>query len=194
MGLGVVVIPLYFESLGVPEHSFFNQLLSSDPSSAPCPIIDQDDTSAILYSFGTSGLSKVVMLSYRNLISVVELFVVQPILMAMTRVKDLGGCDLESLKQVSCGEAPLSRKTIHEFLQDFPHVEFFQGYGMTESTAVGTRGFNTEYFQKYTSVGLLAPNTEAKVVHWDTGSCLSPGKSGELWLCGSGIIKDFQDT
>ncbi|KAI3978333.1 hypothetical protein MKX01_013131 [Papaver californicum] len=260
LGLGVVVIPLDFESLGAPEHSFFNQLLSSDPSSAPCPIIDQDDTAAILYSSGTSGLSKGVMLSHRNLISVVELFVrfealqyerrlcssknvylaaipmfhvyglslfvmglftlgcsivvmrkfevnemvraidsyrvthlpvVPPILMAMTRVKALGGCDLGSLKQVSCGAAPLSRKTIQEFLQAFPHVEFFQGYGMTESTAVGPRGFNTEYFRKYTSVGLLAPNTEAKVVHWDTGSCLSPGKSGELWLRGPGVMKGY---
>ncbi|KAI3954558.1 hypothetical protein MKX01_005393, partial [Papaver californicum] len=212
MSLGVVVIPLDFESLGVPEHSFFNQLLSSDPSSAPCPIIDQDDTSAILYSFGTSGLSKGVMLSHRNLISVVELFVRFEALQYESRLcssknvyldaismfhvygislfvmglftlgcsadidgnnqsKALGGCDLGSLKQVSCGAAPLSRKTIQEFLQDSPH-----------STAVGTRGFNTEYFQKYTSVGVLAPNTEAKVVHWDTGSCLSPCRSGELWL------------
>ncbi|RZC48173.1 hypothetical protein C5167_041120 [Papaver somniferum] len=264
MGLGVVVVPLDFESLRVPEYSFFNQLLSSDSSLAPCPCIDQDDTAAILYSSGTSGMSKGVMLSHKNLISVVELFVrfealqyesrlcswknvylaaipmfhvyglslfvmglfslgcsivvmrkfdvkemaraidcyrvthlpvVPPILMAMTRIKSLGSCDLESLKQVSCGAAPLSRKTIQDFLQSFPHVDFFQGYGMTESTAVGTRGFNTEYIQKYTSVGLLAPNMQAKVVHWDTGSCLSPGKSGELWLRGPGVMKGYlKDT
>ncbi|KAI3900031.1 hypothetical protein MKW98_000931 [Papaver atlanticum] len=260
MGLGVVVVPLDFESLRVPEYSFFNQLLLSDPSSAPFPSIHQDDTAAILYSSGTSGMSKGVMLSHKNLISVVELFVrfealqyesrlcssknvylaaipmfhvyglslfvmglfslgcsivvmrkfdvnemvraidcyrvthlpvVPPILMAMTRVKALGGCDFGSLKQISCGAAPLSHKTIQDFLQSFPHVDFFQGYGMTESTAVGTRGFNTGYIQKYTSVGLLAPNTQAKVVHWDTGLCLSPGKSGELWLRGPGVMKGY---
>lgn len=60
---------------------------------------------------------------------------------------------------------------------------------MTESTAVGTRGFNTEKFQNYSSIGLLAPNMQAKVVDWRTGSFLPPGSSGELWLRGPAIMK-----
>lgn len=60
---------------------------------------------------------------------------------------------------------------------------------MTESTAVGTRGFNTENTQNYSSVGLLAPNMQAKVVDWSTGSFLPPGCGGELWLRGSAIMK-----
>lgn len=64
-----------------------------------------------------------------------------------------------------------------------------QGYGMTESSAVGTRGFNTTNLRKYLSVGLLAPNMQAKVVDLVTGSLLSPGLTGELWLRGPGIMK-----
>lgn len=64
-----------------------------------------------------------------------------------------------------------------------------QGYGLTESTAVGTRGFNTERIHKYSSIGLLAPNMEAKVVNWDTGSFQAPGNTGELWLRGPSIMK-----
>lgn len=60
---------------------------------------------------------------------------------------------------------------------------------MTESTAVGTRGFNTEKCRKYTSVGLLAPNIEAKVVDWNTGATLPPGSIGELWLRGPSIMR-----
>ncbi|OVA12068.1 AMP-dependent synthetase/ligase [Macleaya cordata] len=262
LGLRVVMVPVYpdLDSSSSPKFSFFNELLSSNPNSAPNPAIDQQDIAAILYSSGTSGLSKGVVLSHRNLISVVELFVrfeafqyensfpssknvylasipmfhvyglslfgmgllslgsaivlmrkfdpnelvraidcykvthlpvVPPILMALTRVKALGGCDLGSLKQVSCGAAPISNKTIQDFLRTFPHVDFIQGYGMTESSAVGTRGFNTENIRKYTSVGLLAPNTQAKVVNWDTGLCLPPGRSGELWLRGPGIMKGY---
>ncbi|KAJ0968018.1 hypothetical protein J5N97_024935 [Dioscorea zingiberensis] len=106
--------------------------------------------------------------------------VVPPILAALTQAKAAGGCELKSLIQVSSGAAPLSRKIIHEFLDAFPHVDLIQGYGMTESTAVGTRGFNSKSLKKYTSVGLLAPNMQAKVISCKTGSCLPPGSSGYL--------------
>ncbi|GAA0187580.1 ligase [Lithospermum erythrorhizon] len=66
-----------------------------------------------------------------------------------------------------------------------------QGYGMTESAAVATRGYNTKEIHNYTSVGLLAPNTQAKVVDWVTGSSLPPGGVGELWLCTPGIMKGY---
>lgn len=64
-----------------------------------------------------------------------------------------------------------------------------QGYGMTESTAVGTYGFNTKEIRKYTSIGLLSPNMEAKVVDYKTGYLMPPGEKGELWLRGPGIMK-----
>lgn len=60
---------------------------------------------------------------------------------------------------------------------------------MTESTAIGTRGFNTKSFKKYNSVGLLAPNMQAKVIDCKTGANLPPGESGELLLHGPGIMK-----
>lgn len=64
-----------------------------------------------------------------------------------------------------------------------------QGYGMSESTAVGTRGFNTRHNKNYSSVGLLAPNMQAKVVECVTGSSSPPGITGELWLRGPAIMK-----
>lgn len=76
-----------------------------------------------------------------------------------------------------------------QIFSDFWILFVFQGYGLTESTAVGTRGFNTEKLRKYTSIGLLAPNMQAKVVDWNTGSFLPPGKSGELWLRGPAVMQ-----
>ncbi|XP_010261634.1 PREDICTED: 4-coumarate--CoA ligase-like 6 [Nelumbo nucifera] len=240
------------------EFSCFNKLLLSDPNSSHRAIINQKDTAAILYSSGTSGVSKGVVLTHMNFIAMVELFVrfeasqyeslasdnvylatvpmfhvyglslfamgllslgsaivvmrkfdvdemvraidrykithlpvVSPILMALARVKSSSDCSLRSLKQVSFGAAPTSKKIILDFLQRFPQVDLIQGYGMTETAAVGTRGFNTEKIRKYTSIGLLAPNMQAKVVNWITGSCLPPGETGELWLRGPAIMKGY---
>lgn len=64
-----------------------------------------------------------------------------------------------------------------------------QGYGMTESAAVGTRGFNTSKHKKYASVGLLAPNMHARIVDVETGCYLPPGSCGELWLLGPAIMR-----
>ncbi|KAJ0592060.1 putative AMP-dependent synthetase/ligase, AMP-binding, AMP-binding enzyme domain, ANL [Helianthus annuus] len=257
-------------SIGVPENanydpnsaafSCFHQLISRhNNSSLPPRTISQDDPAAILFSSGTTGASKGVVLTHKNLIAGVELFVrfeasqygdnnekntylavipmfhiygltlftlgilslgssivvmnkfdhnemvraiskygvthfpaVPPLLKALIKVgKSVHRGHLKSLIQVSSGAAPLSSQCIEEFVQTFPHIDFIQGYGLSESTAVGTRGFNTKEIRNYTSIGLLAPNMQAKVVDNITGLCSPPGKTGELWLRGPGIMKEY---
>ncbi|GAB4834804.1 hypothetical protein Ancab_033072 [Ancistrocladus abbreviatus] len=246
-------------SNGLSKFAMFHKLISNNPKTISRARISQDDVAAIMNSSGTSGRSKGVLLTHRNFIAMVELFVrfeasqykgeiswenvylavvpmfhiyglalyvmglfslgttivvmrkfgineavkaidrykvthfplVPPILTALTRkAKSVGGISLRSLKQVSCGATTTSKSAIDDFVRTFPHVDFIQGYGMTESV-VGTRGFNTGIFCKYTSIGLLAPNTQAKVVDWNTGSCMPPGRTGELWLRGPGVMKGY---
>ncbi|XWS62244.1 hypothetical protein CRYUN_Cryun07bG0193700 [Craigia yunnanensis] len=197
----------------------FYKLIGGQFGKAPRPVIRQHDTAAIMYSSGTTGVIKGVVLTHGNFIAMIELFVrfeashivimrrfdaselvkiidnygvthfpvVPPILTTLT-MRAKGVCE-NSLKQVSCGAAPSSRKTIEGFLEALPHVDFIQGYGMTESTAIGTRGFNNEEHHKYSSIGLLALNMQVKVVDWNSGSSLPPGYYGELWLRGPAIMQ-----
>ncbi|XP_072984246.1 4-coumarate--CoA ligase-like 6 [Typha latifolia] len=257
LGVRSVAVPEILD-FDIEKFAIFHKIISSNPRHAPRPVIRQTDTAAVLYSSGTSGPSKGVVITHGNLISMVELFVkfeasqyqieswknvylaalpmfhvyglslftmgllslgsmvvvmrrfdvdeavraidkykvthfpvVPPIITALLRAKVARACGARSLVQVSSGAAPLNEKLLEDFLRAFPHIDFIQGYGMTETTAVGTRGFNTSNCKKFTSVGLLAPNMQAKVVDSKTGSCLPPGSSGELWLHGPAIMKGY---
>ncbi|KAK9921594.1 hypothetical protein M0R45_030098 [Rubus argutus] len=262
--LGIPAIPVPENVILISKaevFSVFYKLIRSKLDLAPRLVIKQQDTAAIMYSSGTTGGSKGVVLTHRNLIAAVELFVrfeasqydytslenvylaivpffhiyglslyvmgllslgsrivvmkkfdvddvvkaidrykvthfplVPPILAALTKkvAKDVEAAhSLQSLKQIASGAAPLSMKIIQDFVQVLPHVDFIQGYGLTETTAVGTRGFNTETLRNHSSIGLLAPNMQAKVVDWKTGSPLPPTSSGELWLHGAAIMKEY---
>jgi len=60
---------------------------------------------------------------------------------------------------------------------------------MTETTSVGAYLDSEEESRHYGSVGMLAPNTEAKIIDPDYGTPLPPNKRGELWLRGPIVMK-----
>jgi 4-coumarate--CoA ligase len=75
LGVPVVLVPESFDLRddGVLEFAPFRALLES--GAATPPAVGQDDAAAILYSSGTGGRSKGVVLTHRNLIATTELFV-----------------------------------------------------------------------------------------------------------------------
>lgn len=221
-------------------------------------VVTQNDTASLLYSSGTTGVSKGVIATHRNFIAMVEIVtrrfkldtslssekeifictvpmfhiyglaafatgllatgatvvvvskfemgdlmsaiatykatyfpLVPPILIAM--IQHAGTIkknhNLSSLKKVLSGGAPLSKEIIQGFTKEYPTVEILQGYGLTETTGMGSSTDSKEESERYGTAGLLSPNTEARIVDPDTFASLPVNKTGELWLRGSFVMK-----
>ncbi|MCO5573087.1 hypothetical protein L7F22_026852 [Adiantum nelumboides] len=62
---------------------------------------------------------------------------------------------------------------------------------MTETTAVGTSLVTEEEATHFGSAGLLAANTELKIVDVDSLQPLPPNKKGELWIRGPTVMRGY---
>ncbi|XP_068646538.1 probable CoA ligase CCL5 [Aristolochia californica] len=218
--------------------------------------VRQDDTATLLYSSGTTGMSKGVVSSHRNLIAMVESIVnrfsledgpqtfictvpmfhvyglaafasgilasgstivvlskfeldemlssidryqatylplVPPILVALINHAPAirAKYDLGSLQCVLSGGAPLSKEVIEGFLAHYPTVRILQGYGLTETTAIGASTDSVEESRRYGTAGMLSPNMDAKIVDPESGKALPVNSTGELWLRGPTVMKGY---
>ncbi|KAL6649151.1 hypothetical protein ACP70R_013375 [Stipagrostis hirtigluma subsp. patula] len=129
------------------------------------------------------------MLRAINAYGVTYLPLVPPILVAM--VAHPKPLPLGQLRKVLSGGAPLSKEIIEGFREKYPQVEILQGYGLTESTAIGASTDSAEESRRYGTAGLLSPNTEAKIVDPETGEALPVNRTGELWIRGPYVMKGY---
>jgi long-chain acyl-CoA synthetase len=95
---------------------------------------------------------------------------------------------LPDLKRVSSGAAPLPAETMREFERRLPGVQVFEGYGLTETSAVTT--VNRPGARRVGSVGRPLPGYEL-VIRDDDGNELPAGQDGEICVRGASLMKGY---
>ncbi|KAG8233460.1 hypothetical protein J437_LFUL010571 [Ladona fulva] len=119
-------------------------------------------------------------------------YLVPPLLLFLAKHPDVRAEDLASIRQVICGAAPATKTIIDAFLEraERKNVDFREGYGLTETSALGTLIPKWAGTFKTGSCGCLMPFTEARIVD-SSGKGVGAFSKGELLIRGPQIMKGY---
>src|SRR3546814_371757 len=100
--------------------------------------------------------------------------------------------DISSLQRVVYGAAPMPPALIARTQQLLPNVVFQQGYGLTESGAMGTSLKPEEHKQPelLSTVGRPNPGIGIKIVDAE-GNAVGPGVPGEVLIDSPALMKGY---
>jgi acyl-CoA synthetase (AMP-forming)/AMP-acid ligase II len=122
---------------------------------------------------------------------VTRLYAVPPILLAIVNARETFDYNLSSLRHIVCGAAPLDERLATATVNRL-NCTLVQGYGLTETSPMTHFGRSRGKFaEKIGSVGVCAPNTEAKVIDCETGLDLGVRQRGELVVRGPQVMQGY---
>ena len=101
---------------------------------------------------------------------------------------------IKSLKGVAAGGAPVPPSQVKKMRQKAKNVESQQGYGLTETMALGTVNKGTDYLLHPTSCGRPLPIvTEIVIKDPNTQAIVADGKRGEVCIKGPLVMKGYHN-
>jgi acyl-CoA synthetase (AMP-forming)/AMP-acid ligase II len=115
---------------------------------------------------------------------------VPPLVTALSRAPQVDDYDLSSLRLIHCGAAPLA-DVIARACCERLGCEIRYGYGMTEVSPLSHASLPDPTKHKPGSVGYCLPNTECKIVDYNSGAELGADQEGEIWLHGPQVMKGY---
>jgi acyl-CoA synthetase (AMP-forming)/AMP-acid ligase II len=115
---------------------------------------------------------------------------VPPLVLALSRAPQVDSHDLSSLRLIHCGAAHLS-DAIARSCSARLHCQIRYGYGMTEVSPLSHASLADPQKHKPGSVGYCLPNTECKIVDYNTGAEAGPEQEGEIWVRGPQVMKGY---
>ena len=107
---------------------------------------------------------------------------------ALSRIKNPGKFDLNSLRFCVSGGAPLSPEIVTQFEKMYP-AKIYEGDGPTECSPV-TSVNPISGKRKLGSIGLPIPDVEMKIVD-ENDNELPPGEVGEIVVRGPNVMKGY---
>jgi acyl-CoA synthetase (AMP-forming)/AMP-acid ligase II len=115
---------------------------------------------------------------------------VPPILLALAKDSLVASYDLSALELIGSGAAPLDAGLERACAERFG-CPVVQGYGLTETTTAVSGTAGAPLGPRHGSVGVLLPDTEARIVGPASGQDPGTGEPGELWVRGPQVMRGY---
>ena len=113
---------------------------------------------------------------------------VVPAMLQLLLTEPLEEHPLPDLAYLTCGAAPLDRKTLETFERRMPGVQILEGYGLTETSAVTT--VNPPGRRRAGSAGLALPGYTI-TIRDRSGDPAEPGDVGEICVAGDSLMLGY---
>ncbi len=102
--------------------------------------------------------------------------------------------DLSSLRTGIMAGSPCPIEVMKRVVSDMHMAEVTIAYGMTETSPVSCQSTtDTPLEMRVTTVGLVHPHLDVKIVHPETGAVVAPMVSGELCTRGYSVMHGYWD-
>lgn len=185
-----------------------NLVANIDQLLAPVPLRADEVTMCVLPMFHIYGMScimntslaagaTIVTMPRFDLVQFLDLhathrvtrsYIAPPIAVALAKHPVVDQYDLSSIELLVSGAAPLSAELSDEVAARLG-CTVCQGYGMTELSPLSHASpFGAS---RPGTVGVLAPNTEMRIIDVETGADLGPDADGELWVRGPQVMAGY---
>ena len=102
----------------------------------------------------------------------------------------IGETDLTSVTEVGGGGAARPAENVARITRTFPNASPQVGWGMTETSAIGSSAVAEDYARRPTSCGRPAWILDVKIVD-ENGNELPTGQAGEIWVRGASVIRGY---
>ncbi len=99
--------------------------------------------------------------------------------------------DLGSLRHFVFGGSPVPVELFNQMIENFPHVQFGNVFGLTEATSIVTFNTHENILRVPSSVGPAVPVVDLKVVNPTTTEEVPAGKVGEVLVKGPTVVKGY---
>lgn len=122
-------------------------------------------------------------------------FIAPPIAVALAKHPLVDSFDMSPVKVIFSGAAPLDGHLAENVAKRLDCI-VAQGFGMTETSPVVSAIPVETLDMDRSSIGVLLPNTEARIVDVETGKdvevpATGQSESGELWVRGPQVMKGY---